>query len=289
MARDTGECSPPNTATAFSRSITSRAAVTPFWGWPSSSRITSSSLRPPSRPPLALTSSMATVSPRLMASPERAEPPEVAATNATLMDGCDCAGARPTPAATHTAAKTRTPIAHFLRAFMTSSFPPHANLCVSLDLPHHAVGVPHRLAGEGAAHEQRHVQRLGDLGLRGTQVEDLLHPMVDSLEAVLRDGHRQGHQLLVLLAEGAVREHGLAELLKARHHLHGPLERAGRQPLPFLRPFLQAFHTHLLIGYRSRVASYGFRGVAFASRPNPQLVAVSIGQRIIGSLGSRGP
>src|SRR5947207_1895779 len=48
IARPTGECRPPNTATAFSRSMTSRAAVTPLDGLPSSSRTTSSILRPPS-------------------------------------------------------------------------------------------------------------------------------------------------------------------------------------------------------------------------------------------------
>src|SRR5262249_54734462 len=90
MARPTGEWMPPNTTTAFSRSITSRAAVTPFPGLPSSSRMTSSILRPPSTPPLALISSMATVSPRLIASPESAEPPDMAATSATITGGLVC-------------------------------------------------------------------------------------------------------------------------------------------------------------------------------------------------------
>src|SRR5215813_11697782 len=90
MARPTGEWIPPNTTTAFSRSITSRAAVTPFPGLPSSSRMTSSIFRPPSRPPLALISSMATVSPRLIASPESAEPPDMAATSATTTGGLVC-------------------------------------------------------------------------------------------------------------------------------------------------------------------------------------------------------
>src|SRR3989454_7165349 len=90
IARPTGEWIPPNTTTAFSRSMTSRAAVTPFPGLPSSSRITSSILRPPSTPPLALISSMATVSPRLIASPESAEPPDMAATSATTTGGLAC-------------------------------------------------------------------------------------------------------------------------------------------------------------------------------------------------------
>src|SRR5262245_30542271 len=87
MARPTGEWSPPKTATTPSRSMTSRAAVTPLAGLPSSSRVTSSTFRPPSRPPRALISSMATVSPRLIASPESAEPPDRAATRATLIGG----------------------------------------------------------------------------------------------------------------------------------------------------------------------------------------------------------
>ena len=87
IASPTGECRPPNTATAFSRSMTSRAPVTPFEGLPSSSRTTSSSVRPESSPPRALISSMATLRPRLMASPESAEPPDIAATSATVIGG----------------------------------------------------------------------------------------------------------------------------------------------------------------------------------------------------------
>src|SRR5262249_33106351 len=90
IARPTGEGIPPNTTTAFSRSMTSRAAVTPFPGLPSSSRMTSSILRPPSTPPLTLISSMATVSPRLIASPESAEPPDMAATSATTTGSLAC-------------------------------------------------------------------------------------------------------------------------------------------------------------------------------------------------------
>src|SRR6266436_3899975 len=106
MASPTGECRPPNTATAFSRSITSRAAVTPLPGLPSSSRITSSSFDPPSTPPLALISSMATVSPRLMASPDSADPPDVAATSATFTGGLPCVHA--VAATANTNARTAT-------------------------------------------------------------------------------------------------------------------------------------------------------------------------------------
>src|SRR5262245_61712130 len=86
---------PPNTTVAFSRSTSSRAMVTPLAGLPSSSRITISSLRPPRTPPLAFTSSMAIWIPRLIASPEAAEPPETAAASPILMGSLDWA---PTPA-----------------------------------------------------------------------------------------------------------------------------------------------------------------------------------------------
>ncbi len=79
MASDTGESMPPKSAATCSLKISSRAAVTPFEGFDSSSRRTSSSVRPPTTPPLALISSMATVSPRVMASPEAADWPERAA------------------------------------------------------------------------------------------------------------------------------------------------------------------------------------------------------------------
>src|SRR5712691_9087382 len=92
-ARATVVCSPPKTATTFSRSTSSRAMVTPFCGLPSSSRTTSSSFRPPSTPPLALISSMAICSPRLMASPEAAEPPETAAESPILTGSLDWASA----------------------------------------------------------------------------------------------------------------------------------------------------------------------------------------------------
>jgi hypothetical protein len=50
-----------------------------------------------------------------------------------------------------------------------------------------------------AAHEQSDVEGLGDFRLAGALVEDLLDPMIDSVEAVLRHRHRQSRQLLVLL------------------------------------------------------------------------------------------
>src|SRR5215470_244945 len=86
-------CRPPKTAVTFSRSTSSRAIVTPFCGLPSSSRTTSSSLRPPSTPPLAFTSSMAICRPRLIASPEAAEPPDTAAARPSLIVACWAAGA----------------------------------------------------------------------------------------------------------------------------------------------------------------------------------------------------
>src|SRR5215475_4791767 len=77
--------------------------VTPFCGLPSSSRTTSSSLRPPSTPPPPLTSSIAIASPRLMASPEAADPPDTAAARPSFTDGC-CASGTPVSSATATTA-----------------------------------------------------------------------------------------------------------------------------------------------------------------------------------------
>jgi hypothetical protein len=75
MAIDTGVSRPPKSTATFSLKISSRAATTPLAGLPSSSRRTSSSLRPPSRPPLALISSMAMLMPRVKASPACADWP----------------------------------------------------------------------------------------------------------------------------------------------------------------------------------------------------------------------
>ena len=61
MASDTGVSRPPNSTATFSLNSSSRAAITPLAGVASSSRRTSSSLRPPSTPPLALISSIAIV------------------------------------------------------------------------------------------------------------------------------------------------------------------------------------------------------------------------------------
>src|SRR5712664_4859775 len=69
--------------------------ISPFCGLPSSSRTTSSSFRPPSTPPLALISSMAIRSPRLVASPEAAEPPDTAAESPILTGSLDWASAGP--------------------------------------------------------------------------------------------------------------------------------------------------------------------------------------------------
>src|SRR5215813_4664334 len=88
VANATGESIPPNRATTFSLEISSRAATTPLGGTDSSSRCSNSILRPPSTPPLALISSMARDKPRVIASPDWADPPESAATWPILMGSC---------------------------------------------------------------------------------------------------------------------------------------------------------------------------------------------------------
>src|ERR1700674_301000 len=76
---------PPNTAATPSLKISSRAAMMPLGGLDSSSRCTSSIWRPPSSPPLALISSIAMESPRVMASPDWAEAPDSAAISPILI------------------------------------------------------------------------------------------------------------------------------------------------------------------------------------------------------------
>ena len=95
MASDTGESMPPKSAATCSLKMSSRAAVTPLDGFDSSSRRTSSSMRPPSTPPLPLISSMATVSPRVIASPEAADWPERAATRPIFTGSAAAAGPAP--------------------------------------------------------------------------------------------------------------------------------------------------------------------------------------------------
>src|SRR5436309_8801603 len=55
--------------------------------------------------------------------------------------------------------------------------------------------------------------------------------MVDSVEAVLRDGHRERSQLLVLLGERAVGEHLLADLAERAIDLHRRLQHQAVEPL----------------------------------------------------------
>src|SRR5262249_13173572 len=100
VAKATGESMPPNRATTFAFAISSRAATTPLGGTDSSSRWINSILRPPRSPPLALISSMARLRPRVMASPDWAEPPESAATWPILMGSSadEDVGAAPTTA-----------------------------------------------------------------------------------------------------------------------------------------------------------------------------------------------
>src|SRR5688572_31264764 len=89
------------------------------------------------------------------------------------------------------------------------------------ELLHDLEGVSHGLHGQAAAHVQRDVERLRDLAIRRTQVEDLLHAVLDSLPAVGDDGHRQRGQLLVLLRERALAEHFARHRAHGRGHAHG--------------------------------------------------------------------
>ena len=94
IANDTGVSMPPKTA-ATSAETSSRAAIKPLGGFDSSSRCTSSSMRPPRSPPLALISSIASDNPRVIASPDCAEAPESAATWPILIGSAAYAEAAP--------------------------------------------------------------------------------------------------------------------------------------------------------------------------------------------------
>ena len=98
IASETGVSRPPNRPATFSRCTSSRAATAPFAGLLSSSR-TSSSTFLPSTPPLALISSIATESPRTIASPDFADWPDIAATRPSFRVSCASAGAAKTVAA----------------------------------------------------------------------------------------------------------------------------------------------------------------------------------------------
>ena len=115
IAMPTGVSMPPNTAATFSRKISSRAAVMPLGGTDSSSRCTSSSLRPPSRPPLALISSIATASPRVIASPDCADAPDRAATWPILIGSAACAAPRLATIRANVAAISRATAGHGFR------------------------------------------------------------------------------------------------------------------------------------------------------------------------------
>src|SRR5438552_7014288 len=65
--------------------------------------------------------------------------------------------------------------------------------------------------------------------------------MVDSVEAVLRDGHRERSQLLVLLGERAVGEHLLADLAERAIDLHRRLQHQAVEAL-LLRVALVDMH-----------------------------------------------
>src|SRR5258706_11877690 len=91
IATDTGVSSPPKNAATFWPCTSSRAAITPLAGLLSSSRTRSSTFFP-SKPPLALTSSIASDNPRTMASPDFADCPDIAATRPSLIVSSAFAG-----------------------------------------------------------------------------------------------------------------------------------------------------------------------------------------------------
>ena len=103
IASETGVSRPPKSTATFSLKTSSRAAMTPFAGVASSSRRISSNLRPSSTPPLAFSSSIAMVRPRVIASPARADWPESAVTRPILIGSWAAAGSAAAPIAAATA------------------------------------------------------------------------------------------------------------------------------------------------------------------------------------------
>src|SRR5580765_719005 len=122
-----------------------------------------------------------------------------------------------------------------------------------LDVVHDREGMAYRLHADRTSHDRADVERLRDLRVRGTQVEDLLHAMLDSVETVLHDGHREGGELLVLLAQRPVREHALAHLSHRGRHLHGALGDQPIQPLPLLVLLVQMDHAFSFGGSSLRI------------------------------------
>src|SRR3990172_8892190 len=112
----------------------------------------------------------------------------------------------------------------------------------SLDLFHHRKGVAHRLGG----------QRPGDLLLRRPQVEDLLDAVLDSVEAVLGDRHRQCRELLVLLGQRAVGEDLLAQVLEGAEDLHRRLQHEPVDPSLLGLLVVKVSHGHLSVSRLTR-------------------------------------
>src|ERR1700730_4852217 len=98
------------------------------------------------------------------------------------------------------------------------------------------------LHADRASHNRADVESLGDLAVARTQVEDLLHAVLDSIEAILHDGHRQCRQFLVLLAQRAVGEDTFADLAHGGRHLHGALGDQTIEPLSLLILLVQVDH-----------------------------------------------
>src|SRR6266478_425449 len=119
----------------------------------------------------------------------------------------------------------------------------------SLDLVHDGEGVADGFHADRPTHDGADIQRFRDLGVRRAQVEDLLHAVLDSVEAVLDDRDGEGRQLLVLLAQRAVGEHALADLADRGRHLHGALGDQAVEPLPLLVLLVQVDHAPSLASF----------------------------------------
>src|SRR6266511_2043696 len=151
------------------------------------------------------------------------------------------------------------------------------------DVVHDGKGVTYRLHADGASHDRADVERLGDFGFGRAQVEDLLHAVLDSVEAALHDGHRERRQLLVPLAERTVGEHALADLSHRARYLHGALGDQTIQSLPLLVLLVQVYHALSFVGSSMRIRARASASPRRARSRRTMLCCTSAASCAVGS------
>src|SRR6266446_1860534 len=223
IASETGVSIPPKMAATFSLKMSSRAATTPLGGLDSSSRCTSSSMRPPSTPPLALISSMATASPRVIASPDWAAAPESAAMCPILRDSAASVelaarmSARPAASVNAHAAPAWRHVNETVR--MSSLLCSFALIAGHPTRP--AFGQPPSPFRGGISTRD---PRVGTGRLASIGVNLIALPRIDDDRKVL---HRRFDQLLGSMAGGSIEEQRVARFHRVAHLRMAVAELAG--------------------------------------------------------------